>query len=327
MSDLQRSSLRIMPTGSPSFGLGVVGTLLASAVFNAVAVRRAERSNPPRGSFIRVDGLWLHLLDSGGNGEPIILLHGNGATSADMDVSGLVSRLSIEHRVIAVDRPGYGYSERPRGRSWTPEAQADLIAASLDQLEIERCVVLGHSWGALVAAAMALRHPERVSKLVLVSGYFFPTLRVDAVLASPAAVPIIGDLMRETVTPLLARLAAKGLVKKMFAPREVPGRFWREFPLELGFRPSQLRASQEESAMMVPAARRLSPHYESITCPVSIIAGRDDQIVDTRRQSIALHDVVRQSKIRVVPSFGHMVHYATSDVVADEAHLLPGSAS
>ncbi|MCV5950806.1 alpha/beta hydrolase, partial [Escherichia coli] len=78
----------------------------------------------------------------------------------DWLVSGLLDRLSQEYRVIAVDRPGFGYSERPRGRLWTPAAQAALATAVLDRLGIDQTTVVGHSWGALVAAALALNHPE-----------------------------------------------------------------------------------------------------------------------------------------------------------------------
>jgi pimeloyl-ACP methyl ester carboxylesterase len=58
--------------------------------------------------------------------------------------------------VIAPDRPGYGYSDRPRGTKWIPERQARLLLAFMDRLGIESPVVVGHSWGAMVALAMAL---------------------------------------------------------------------------------------------------------------------------------------------------------------------------
>lgn len=323
MSALNRRRDANASSSAQSIIFGVAAALAASAAFNTAAARRAETVNAPRGRFVDIDGALLHLLDTGGSGTPVVLLHGNGATSADMEVSGLIGRLRIEHRVLAFDRPGYGHSTRPRGTDWTPEAQADLIAASFDRLGIDTCVVLGHSWGALVAAALALRHPSRVRKLVLVSGYFYPTIRADVMLTSPAAIPILGDVMRQTVTPLLARLMTRHMIKMMFAPRAVPDRFWREFPLELGFRPSQLRASQEETAMMVPAARRLSPLYASLTCPVSIVAGKEDGVADPGRQSIALHQHIPHSRLHIVPGFGHMVHYAQSDVVADEVRVLP----
>lgn len=296
--------------------VGIAGALVASAIYNESAARRAERANPPRGRFIDVRGIRLHLLDTGGTGSPVVLLHGNGATSADMEVSGLLDHLRDEHRVLAFDRPGFGYSERPRHTSWTPEAQADLLAASLDRLGVRQAVVIGHSWGAMVATAFAQRHPQRVTKAILLSGYYFPTLRSDTFLGSPPAIPIIGDAMRETVSPLLGRAMAKQVVDKMFAPRQTPDRFWRHFPLELGFRPSQIRASAEETAMMVPAAARMRKHYASISVPVTIIAGSDDGICNANRQSKALHRAIRQSRLHIIPGFGHMVHYGASNVIA-----------
>ncbi|MBV8473220.1 MAG: alpha/beta hydrolase, partial [Hyphomicrobiales bacterium] len=158
-----------------------------------------------------------------------------------------------------------------------------------------------------------------------VSGYFFPTVRADAILTSPSAIPMLGDLMRETVTPLLARAMTKRTVEKMFEPREVPEQFWREFPLQLGYRPSQLRASQEETTMMAAAARRLSPHYAAIACPVSIIAGEKDAIADPGRQSAALHHSIPQSRLQVLRGAGHMVHYSASDVIAQAVLAAPAT--
>ena len=292
-------------------------SLFASAAWNERVAKRAERCNPPHGRMIDVDGVKLHYLDTGGSQPAVLLLHGNAVTSADMEISGLIDELKDRHRVIAFDRPGYGYSERPRDTTWTPEAQADLFAKALEQLKVETVIVFGHSWGALVAVACALRHPRLVTGVFLASGYYFPTPRSDVIVGSIGAIPLLGDLMRWTISPLIGRLTAPAAFAKMFAPLAVPGRFRDLFPASLSLRPTQMRASSEEALMMIPASHRLSAQYGAIRAPMTIIAGDADKIVDWERQSKALHDAAPGSWFKLFPGVGHMVHYAaTSEIGA-----------
>ena len=128
-------------------------------------------------------------------------------------------------------------SERPHGRLWTARAQADLLRRTLARLGVERPIVLGHSWGTLVALALALDHPEAVRGLVLLSGYYFPTGRLDVWAFAPPAIPVVGDLMRYTVSPALGRMIAPKLIARMFEPLPVPRRFATRFPLDLALRP------------------------------------------------------------------------------------------
>ena len=72
------------------------------------------------------DGVRLHYIDRG-QGEPVVLLHGNGTMAQDFDLSGVLEIAAGRYRVIAFDRPGYGHSARPRDRIWTPDAQAKLL--------------------------------------------------------------------------------------------------------------------------------------------------------------------------------------------------------
>ena len=120
----------------------------------------------------------------------------------ELEISGIVGALSKDYRVIAFDRPGFGYSDRPRRVLWTPAAQADLIHAALRSLGIQKVIGLGHSWGNLVALELALRQPKFVKWLVLAGGFYFPELRVDVALLSVPAIPILGDIMRYTLSPL-----------------------------------------------------------------------------------------------------------------------------
>ena len=91
------------------------GAAAATALILYRQARQAERDNPPRGRFMMIGGLWLHYVDRG-QGQPIVLLHGNGTMIQDFALSGLLDRLAARHRVNAFDRPGFGHSTRPRGR-------------------------------------------------------------------------------------------------------------------------------------------------------------------------------------------------------------------
>jgi alpha/beta hydrolase fold len=102
----------------------IVVALAALAILNRVLAKTAERRNPPKGRFITVDGVRLHYVERG-RGSPLVLLHGNGSMIQDFESSGLVDLAAKTYRVIAFDRPGFGYSDRPRTTVWTPEAQAD----------------------------------------------------------------------------------------------------------------------------------------------------------------------------------------------------------
>jgi hypothetical protein len=118
--------------------LAVAGgvALGSAALFVQARTRRAEADNPPRGRFIEIEGARVHYVDRG-TGEAIVLLHGNGGLVRDFELSGLVNELAKRHRVVVFDRPGYGYSTRPRRRMWTPEAQAELFSKAFRELGLD----------------------------------------------------------------------------------------------------------------------------------------------------------------------------------------------
>src|ERR1700742_96592 len=164
---------------------GTATLMAVTAIANWHFAEEAQRDNPPQGQFIDVDGVHLHYAERG-NGRPLVLFHGNGSMIQDFESSGLIDLAAKNYKVIVFDRPGFGHSLRPRNVVWTPEAQADLFAKALDRLNVPRAIVLGHSWGASVAIALAIKHPSLVEALVLASGYYFPTPRADVLLAGPA---------------------------------------------------------------------------------------------------------------------------------------------
>src|SRR3954464_12762261 len=191
-----------------------VAALAISALANRRLAKNAERDNPPTGQFVQISGVRLHYV-ARGSGAPLVLLHGNGSMIQDFESSGLIDLAAKDHRVIVFDRPGFGHSERPRSVVWTPDAQAALIKAALAQLGVSNAVVLGHSWGASVAVAIALKYPSLVRGLVLASGYYYPTARPDVVAMGAPALPIVGDILSHTVSPLLSRVIWPLMLKKI----------------------------------------------------------------------------------------------------------------
>ena len=282
---------RWMPTRLGAAALTAAAILGTTALVNARRARQAERDNPPAGHFLDTEGVGLHYLERG-EGPPLVLLHGNGAMVQDFEISGIIERLAQRYRVIAVDRPGFGHTNRPRSRSWTPAAQAEVVHKALVHLNIKQAIVVGHSWGTLVALSLALDHPADVRSLVLLSGYYFPTFR-DALTSLPTAVPIIGDLLSYTVAPLLGRAMRSRVFGKLFAPVAVPPRFQADFPSELSLRPSQLKASAEDTVSMTPSAAALAKRYDELKMPIVIMAGTGDRLVDFVRQSGRLDEVNR----------------------------------
>lgn len=317
------------PSGLQTAGL-LAGALALSMMYVQIRARQAERAHPPQGKFLDVDGVRLHYVERG-QGPALVLLHGNGLFSSDFELSGLMDKAAANYRVIAFDRPGFGYSDRPGASSWTPEEQGLLLYKALHQMGIERPILVGHSWGTLVALAMALDFPKYIRGITLVSGYYYPSKRPDVALLSAPALPGIGHLLRHTVAPVLGRLLWPALARRVFAPEPVPARF-AQLPKWLALRPSQLGASAAESAMMVPSARRLSARYHELTMPVAVIAGHGDRICDIEHNALRFHQDVQHSELVVEEGVGHMAHYADPAQIMEavarlEASLTPGGAN
>ncbi|WGD51622.1 alpha/beta hydrolase [Bradyrhizobium sp. CB1650] len=307
-----------------SVSIVVAGLILALVIGNVVFSVLAERSNAPIGRFVECDGIRLHYVERGDPAAPwVVLFHGNGSMIQDFMISGLVDHLASRNRVLCFDRPGFGHSQRPRSHVWTATAQADLFVKAFMQLGVRDPVVLGHSWGALVAIALGLRNDYPIRGLVLVSGYYFRTRRLDVWVMSGPAIPIVGDLFRYTIAPIISWAMLPTLIRKLFAPRPVPRKFRDGFPASLTVRPKQLRAAAEESALMIPMAAQFQSSYHSVRCPVCIFHGTADQISEPD-QARNLHRALLRSELHLVPNAGHMVTYADTADIAEAVETVGG---
>ncbi len=123
--------------------------------------------NPEIGAMIDVDGIATNYHDTG-SGTPVLLLHGSGpGVSAWANWRLTMPALARQHRVLAPDLVGFGYTGRPAGVTYDKAMWQAHILGFLDALGVDRVSVVGNSYGGGLAMALAISHPDRVEKLVL----------------------------------------------------------------------------------------------------------------------------------------------------------------
>lgn len=159
--------------------LGLLCSLLAAGLLSAcVPVQPLEQPQAKLGEqLVQVDGR-LVFTEQEGQGEPVLLLHGFGASSYSW--RKVMPDLAEEYRVVALDLLGFGWTERPEnGRPFTRDHQVRLVLGVMDALGIERAHIVGHSYGGSITMALAADYPERVKSMVLVdsAAVDYPMLR------------------------------------------------------------------------------------------------------------------------------------------------------
>src|SRR6266481_3294033 len=108
-----------------SWWLAPLFAVAALWLYGVIENKRMQARFPPIGQFVEVEGIRLHYLEAG-QGPPVVLIHGASGNLLDFKLS-IFDALAEKHRVIAIDRPGLGYSERPDGPWCGPDCQARLI--------------------------------------------------------------------------------------------------------------------------------------------------------------------------------------------------------
>jgi pimeloyl-ACP methyl ester carboxylesterase len=289
--------------------------LLIGALYgvNWYLTRAAERAFPPAGERRSIEGVALHYVAAGG-GPPVVMIHGANGTLNDFRAT-LFDRLSARFHMIAVDRPGYGYSERPTDPV-TPDVQARLIRGLVRSLTAERAIVVGFSFGGAVALSYGLDYADEVAGVVLLApaAFEWPT-PVDWKWQMPAW-PVIGGILTDTLPQIAGRLTAASSIAGAFHPEPVsPAYVAAGFPLIL--RPSSFRANAADIRALKPFLRTQSARYPSFKPPLIVITGDADRVVSPAVHAEPLARAVPHAELVVIPGAGHLLPYTRShEIVA-----------
>lgn len=282
-----------------------------------IIVRQAE-ARYPAAAFVTVEETRLHYA-SEGSGRPVVFVHGGNGQLQDFALSPVFAPVAAEFHATAFDRPGLGYSEKPANGDMTPAVQARLIREALEELQVERPLLVGQSWGGVVALAYALDNPESVSGVVLIGVAPYPRERTTDPFLAVARVPVIGDLLVHTVfVPIGHYLLSPVLLEQSvgsFAPlSQVPPSFY-DTNIALGLRPKQILSAAEESVVIPASLESLSERLHEITVPVTVLVGELD--THAAEQAARLKNDIVGSTVVIVDGANHYFWYAYPEVVVE----------
>ena len=295
-------------------GTGLALLMVGLVLFTALTARHAEAMAPPTGRFIEVDGARLHYLDRG-TGPAVVLVHGLGGNLRNF--YGLVDKLAASCRVVAVDRPGSGYSIMVSGEHPTLRAQATIIARLIQRLGLDRPLLVGHSLGGALSLALALDHPDSVRALVLISTLSQLERAPPAIFKSlDIRSPTLRWLIAWTLMAPLGKLTHQATLKAVFAPELVPKTFDAESGGALGLRPDSFIAACEDMATVSHEIAIMTPRYPSLAIPVDVIFGRQDPILGYQAHGERLVAALPNATLHVIEG-GHMIPVTVPDQIAD----------
>jgi len=267
-------------------------------------------TSPELGTTITAHGIAtnVHVL---GTGDPLLLIHGSGpGVTAWANWRLTIPALAERFQVIAPDIVGFGFTERPPDVTYDLATWTAHTVGVLDALGIERAHVVGNSFGGSMALSLAIHHPERVNRLVLMGAVGVPfeiTDGLDAVWGYEPSVEAMRDLLR--LFAYDASLADGDLAELRYAASIRPG-------------------VQEAFASMFPAPRQQA--LDAMTHPVEairgvrqrtlIVHGREDRIIPVAN-SLALLELIDDAQLHVFGRCGHWTQIehaaAFSALVAD----------
>jgi pimeloyl-ACP methyl ester carboxylesterase len=291
--------------------VGVIFAILLTVVTAAGLLYRPEDRIPEGfgGRFADVGALRLRVVQSG-TGPDVLLIH--GCPGSVEDWSPLMEIVSGDRRVTAYDRPGHGYSS---GSSlpYTLQHNSETALQLIRSLGLKDVVVVGHSYGADTALALALERPPEVRSYVLVGVAPYGVREVDP-LYRLLTVPYVGTGFSRILAPFVAPKKIRDGLLKSFGPNAgaIPPGFV-DLRIGLWSRPIVTQTRAHEVSNLSRDTALLAPHYREITAPVFIVEGAEEKYASDARR---LHAEIRGSELVEIPETGHYVPVVRAEQLA-----------
>jgi pimeloyl-ACP methyl ester carboxylesterase len=286
----------------------------SACVHSAVYAARINQSHPAIGSFVEVNDADVHVLRQGDAGPVVLMIHGASANAREFEWT-LAPKLSETHRVLMMDRPGHGHSERPENAE-ALAIQAEQAAGVLRQLAPgEKAIVVGHSFGGAVSLRLALDHPELVDGLVLLA----PVSHDwggggEAWYNKYASHDLFGPLFTQLV-PIVGPSQVKRGISNVFSPKPAPAGYFENSAIGLLFRPSNFAANAKDVNALRGELAEQQDRYTEISVPTVVFSGALDTVISPPLHVGKLKHQVEDLELVKLSDGGHMPHHAFGDDV------------
>lgn len=271
---------------------GALLALAALAGSGCLAHHRGAMPGEPAGQYVELEGARVRVLDRG-EGPAVVLVHGF-ASSIENWVH-VVPALEGRHRVLALDLKGFGWTDRPEG-DYSPAAQAEILRALLDARGVQKAALVGHSWGASVVLAFALRYPERVERLALYDAWVY-----DAQLPSMFHLARAGGLGELLFGLFYAERSEERMALAFHDPGFVTQALVDDVEKSLQ-RPGTRAAAL--AAVRGMRFKDVEARYKDVQVPTLLLWGREDRTAPLPVGERLLRELPRAS-LRVYPACGH----------------------
>jgi len=307
--------------------LCVGAPFLAAFLYTATRVRHIRRHYLPDGQSFEADGVKLHyhfyrLPGEDQRAPVLVFLHGASGNAYDMKLAFLEA-LQGRYSLLFIDRPGLGFSSSSKSGSDLPDGQAEAIARLLEALEIETAIVVGHSLGSAVTAALGLAAPDRVKGLAFLAPVSHEWPGGVNWYYNVAAWPVIGPLFCWTLTLPVGGLLVPSAMTNVFSPDRAPQDYFAAIRLPLLFRPASFRANSRQIAFLKAAIISQSKQYSKLGQPTLVVSGTEDTVVWPSIHCEGLMQDLPNAQLLMLDQAGHMPHHThTEDIVKALAKLV-----
>lgn len=282
---------------------------------------QSESAHPMQGRLVSAGDQQLHVIQSGndisGKGSTVVLIHGASTSALDFSTN-LHPALSKKHKVISIDRPGHGYSQRESMKgSVDPAIQASMILDALHTLGIDKPVLVGHSWaGSVVMAALLNKHAKVQPRAgILIAGATHPWTGDSVWHAELSARPLIGDVFVWQYVSPMGRLSLESAVASVFSPEQAPVNYIDNTGLTLSLRPSTYKANAYDRTLLSAYLEQQAPRYSGISVPLLSIASDEDHVVPMWNHHDRLTEQIADLHTLVLDKAGHAPHHTRPEQI------------
>ncbi|MDJ0614436.1 MAG: alpha/beta hydrolase [Rhizobiaceae bacterium] len=284
-------------------------------------VRDIEREFPPIGDFKTINGVKMHYVEAGiekDTSKPaIVFIHGASGNLRDQ-MPVYKPRLERDFRLVFLDRPGHGYSD-PFDGSNDPKRQADSISKLLTELEIEKAIIVGHSFGGVVTGAFGVLHAEKTAGLVFLAPVSHPWGTGVDWHYDLGNTPILGWLFSRLLLPSVGSYVYPKAIQNVFRPNPMPADYRETSGTRLSLRPSNFHENAKDVARVENHVSAFHERYQEIKAQTVIFHGDQDDIVSLEIHSInGLSKDIEDAKLIILEDVGHKPDYIAADQIEAE---------